>query len=236
MADIKTILWDFDGTLAYRPGLWSGTMAEVLNESCPGSGITREDIRPHMKDVYPWDTLERPHPELCAPGAWWARLEASMAKAYEAVGIEKERAMYLAHMAHLKYVDPSGFILFEDTVSTLERLTLSGWRHVILSNHVPELPDIVDALGISRYFCSCVCSAETGFEKPHPQAFKIALASCGNPQTVWMAGDSVEADIEGAQALEIPAILVHTPNPGDIKYHADTLSDLADIIENTVEP
>ncbi len=228
----KTVIWDFDGTLAVRPGYWSGTMAEVLNEQYPGSGVTREHIRPHMKNVYPWDTPQMPHPELSAAGAWWAYLESAMANAYEAVGVEKEKAINLASLAHLMYVDPSGFILYEDAVSTLERLSRSGWNHVILSNHVPELSDIVNALGIGGFFSYCISSAHTGFEKPHPEAFKIALVACGSPRTVWMAGDNIKADVEGAAAMGIPAVLVHTPNPGNVKYHADTLTGLADIIEN----
>ena len=47
-----------------------------------------------------------------------------------------------------------------------------------------------------------------GYEKPHPQVFLQALAIFDNPQTIWMIGDNIEADILGAQAVGIPAILV----------------------------
>lgn len=232
MADQKTIIWDFDGTLAHRPSLWSGTMTEVLEERFPGSGIVREHIRPYMRNVFPWDTPDIPHPELSAPGAWWAYMEPVMAEAYEAAGVDKEKAPYLAHLAHVRYVDPSGFILYEDTVSTLERLSRDGWRHIILSNHVPELEDIVSGLGIRKYFSCCISSAHTGFEKPHPEAFKSALAACSHPNTVWMVGDNIEADINGAAAFGIPAVLVHTPDPGNVRYHADTLTALIEIIKS----
>lgn len=228
----KTVIWDFDGTLAERPSLWSGTMAEVLREHFPGSGITRDDLSPYMKEGFPWHTPDIPHPELSAAGAWWALMERAMAKAYEAAGVEKEKAVYLAALAHRRYVDPSGFILFEDTVYTLERLSQSGWRHVILSNHVPELPDIVAGLGIERYFFRVISSAETGYEKPNPEAFNIALDACGHPGTVWMVGDNPVADIKGANNAGIPAILVHSPNPGNAEYHADTLKDIIPIIES----
>lgn len=48
-----------------------------------------------------------------------------------------------------------------------------------------------------------------GYEKPHPEAFKIALSTAGNPKFVWMIGDNINADIIGAQNVNIPAILVH---------------------------
>jgi putative hydrolase of the HAD superfamily len=227
----KTLIWDFDGTLAERPGLWSGTMASVLRERYPDSCITRDDIRPYMKNVFPWDTPDIPHPELSLPPAWWSRMEAEMANAYEAVGIEKEKAVYLAALAHQRYVDPSGFVLYEDTVSTLERLSLLGWKHIILSNHVPELRDIAAGLGIGGYFPSIISSANTGYEKPNPRAFKIALAACGSPDAVWMIGDSYIADVRGANNAGIPAILVHTPNQYGAEYCANTLKDVLPIIE-----
>ncbi len=226
----KTIIWDFDGTLAERPGLWSGTMAEVLCERFPGCGITREDIRPYMKGVFPWDTPDMPHPGLSAEG-WWLRMESSMADAYESAGVEKEKSVYLAALARRRYIDPCGFKLYEDTISTLERLSSLGWRHMILSNHVPELSDIVAGLGIGGFFSLVLSSANTGYEKPHPEAFRLALAACGSPGTVWMAGDSIKADIEGASALGIPAVLVHTPDPGNLKYNADTLKNVISIVE-----
>ena len=44
------------------------------------------------------------------------------------------------------------YLIWGDTVSGLKTLAAAGWRHVILSNHVPELSRIVEALGIGSYF------------------------------------------------------------------------------------
>jgi len=33
------VLFDFDGTLAYRPGMWSGCLLDVLDELAPGHGL-----------------------------------------------------------------------------------------------------------------------------------------------------------------------------------------------------
>ena len=50
--------------------------------------------------------------------------------------------------------------------------------------------------------------AETGYEKPHSEAFSLARMAAGNPATIWMVGDNPKADIAGAEAAGIPAILV----------------------------
>lgn len=55
----RAILWDFDGTLAYREGLWSGCLAEVLQEREPDAGVTRDRVRPLLRDGFPWHLPER---------------------------------------------------------------------------------------------------------------------------------------------------------------------------------
>jgi putative hydrolase of the HAD superfamily len=152
-------------------------------------------------------------------------------KTYEAAGLDGEQSARLAALAHRIYVDPRGFELFDDTVETLEHFCSAGWRNVIVSNHVPELNGIVGSLDIGRYFYACFSSANMGFEKPNPEAFKVALSFCGDPRTVWMVGDNAEADVKGANALGIPAVLVHADNKNSVKYHTETLKDVILIIE-----
>lgn len=49
-----------------------------------------------------------------------------------------------------------------------------------------------------------------GYDKPHPEAFRHALRACGEPERRWMIGDNPVADVAGAQALGIPAVLIRT--------------------------
>jgi putative hydrolase of the HAD superfamily len=115
-----------------------------------------------------------------------------------------------------------GWELFEDTLPALERLSAAGSTHAILSNHVPELRQMVAALGLDEVVAVLSCSAETGFEKPHVQAFASVLEAL-RPSEVWMVGDNIVADVLGAEALGIPAVLVRRPDPRATRY-ADTLA------------
>ena len=92
----------------------------------------------------------------------------------------------------------------------MTELLAEEWKHVILSNHVPELPSLVHGLGLSPLIHRVVNSAETGFEKPHTGAFQAALTSLDNPEEVWMIGDSMNADILGAESVGLRAILVRS--------------------------
>ncbi|MBZ4666269.1 HAD family hydrolase [Mahella sp.] len=226
-----TIIWDFEGTLAYKPGLWSGTLMQVLDEYKPNHNIDICKIKPYLKDTFPWHKPDEPHHHLSKPELWWSHIEEVIANAYQAAGITKEISIHLAQLVHQRYIEPKSFILYDDTLYTLNYLISQGWKNVILSNHVPELPKIIEQLGLGHLISCCISSATIGYEKPNPEAFKIALSMCGNPKTVWMIGDSLNADIVGAQNVNIPAILVHSKYTDNIKYYADTLKNTICIIE-----
>jgi putative hydrolase of the HAD superfamily len=75
---------------------------------------------------------------------------------------------------------------------------------------VPELPALVGALGLEDLIDGVYTSAAIGYDKPHPEAFRHALRESGDPARRWMVGDNPVADVKGAQALGIPALLIRT--------------------------
>ncbi len=226
-----TILWDFDGTLAYHPTGWSTTLMQLLDENVPGHSVRIEQIRAHMHQGFPWHSPDVPHHELSTVEAWWSFVEGLFVKALGAVGVEGERAVAIARLAHGRIVDPRSYRLFEDTVEVLQHLGDRGWGHIILSNHVPELEEIASALGLDPLVKHCISSAVVGYEKPHPEVFRMALAAAGNPARVWMVGDNPVADVGGAEAVGLPAILVRIPRRDDVRYYAADLWEAAGIIE-----
>ena len=72
-------------------------------------------------------------------------------------------------------------------------------------------------------------SAETGYEKPHPRAFEAVLEAFPSSDTFWMIGDNAHADVAGAEALGIPAILVRQPQQ-DIERYCEDLIQVAAIV------
>lgn len=222
-------MWDFDGTLAVRPGLWGACVIEVLDEAEPGHGVALQRMREELRDRFPWHRHEVAHPELTAPDAWWQHVEAVVAEAMTRAGVAAERAPALARAVHERFVDPTrGWALFDDTIDALRACSEAGWRNVVLSNHVPELELIVQSLGLGPQLERTFNSASVGYEKPNPEAFRHALGACGNPAQVWMVGDNIEADVHGAEAVGLPAILVR--RPGEARYRADGLDGAVEIL------
>jgi putative hydrolase of the HAD superfamily len=210
----RAIIWDFDETLARRSGGWRHTLVDALDLEAPGHGITPSDVEPALRHGFPWHEPQRPHPELSDPDLWWAGLQPVLREALEGAGVGKPVAERAASRARSEYVRLDRWSLFPETAAALDRLRASGWRQAILSNHCPELPDLVAGLGIGEYFEVVLTSASIGFEKPHPEAFARVLHELGGPQPVWMVGDSREVDIAGAARCGIPGVLVRRPAPG----------------------
>ena len=126
-------------------------------------------------------------------------------------------------------LDSSSYRLHPETGSVLELLGRAGWRQAILSNHVPELADIVKALGIATQFEAVLSSGNLGYEKPHPAIYRAALDRLKPLARVWMVGDNLVADALGARNAGISSILVRQPRK-DFNLKAGDLWGAARII------
>ena len=68
-------------------------------------------------------------------------------------------------------------------------------------------PDLED-YGLAPYLDAVVCSGDTGYVKPHPSTFSLALDRLTVPASeALMVGDSCPADIAGAKAVGMPTVL-----------------------------
>ena len=208
----KYLIWDFDGTLGYRTGKWSGAMVQVVRRFA-GREIDIQAVRRFMQKCFPWDNPNQPNPPMRAPDEWWNALLPAFENAFLQCGLPSEQATELAGKVRSVYTDIAGWKLFDETKEVLNDLFQDGWNHAILSNHVPELPSLIDGLGLSSLICRIVNSADTGFEKPHPGAFQAVLAMLEAPGEIWMIGDNIRADVLGAESVGLPAILVRSDDP-----------------------
>ncbi len=120
---------------------------------------------------------------------------------------------------------------YDEVRPALESLADDGWSQVIVSNHVPELEEIVRDLGLRRYFTRVLSSALVGFEKPNPEIFRRALQLTLPGRPVWMIGDSERADCLPAHDLGIQAILVRAAS-SDFTLQAGDVLEAANIVRS----
>jgi putative hydrolase of the HAD superfamily len=207
----ELIVFDFDGTLAHRPGMWTQCLLDVLNAHGYGHRVTPEDLRPHLQDGFPWHRPDVPHPELNEPERWWRSLGELIDRVYLAVGVDPGQLEGLRAAVRDHYRDASKFLLYDDTIAALEFARVANVRTVILSNHIPELDSIVDRLGLAHLVDRVLTSARIGVEKPHPDSFRHALGGT-SPRHAWMVGDNPVADVQGARTAGMQTAHVRHPS------------------------
>lgn len=103
-----------------------------------------------------------------------------------------------------------GRTIFDDTIDTLHHLQKQGFRQGILSNRPfgsPSLERDLEELGVLPYFEHVITSCDFGWMKPHRRIYEHALALFDVPPAeAVMIGDSLHADVAGAQAVGLKAI------------------------------
>lgn len=208
--------------------MWSEAGHALLSHECPHLGIQREALGARLQTGFPWHHPERDYTALVTPDAWWNAIDHRLADAFVELGWVEAHRSRPYHRVRDLILEPARYELFDDVEPVLELLCSRGWRHVIVSNHVPELPDLVEALGLSGWFDAVVTSARVGFEKPHPRLFQAARAVTSHDE-IWMIGDNPVADFDGARMAGVNAILVRTLH--DVSPRVDDLWQLAALLD-----
>lgn len=229
----KILIWDFDGTLAERPGGWTGALLSIFKQHAPapaaGYAAQAEQIRSCLQSGFPWFAPENPHPGLSA-GEWWEELQPIFFRAFRAAGASSPDAWKMAGTVRSVYLDPSSWRRFDDALPALGALTARGWTHTLLANHVPELPALLSCLGFSGRFAAVFNSGEIGYEKPNPKAFRAVIDWAGPAAEMVVIGDNYLADVTGAQEAGLKAVLVRKPHPG-AEIYSQSLRELENILE-----
>lgn len=149
-------------------------------------------------------------------------MQSALARALCQAGVAQARAPKLAATFPGHYLDPRRWVVAEGASEALAFSSRAGWRNAIISNHTPELRELVESLGLGAHLSLVSTSARHGYEKPHPRAFEIALSQLGDPANAWMVGDNPVADVAGASRVGIPCVWIQTsPLSVEASNHLD---------------
>lgn len=215
MQERGTIWWDFDGTLVRRPFMWSDAGYRCLRRISQKTPIPLEDVKQGTRSGFPWHRPEQGHPELSTADLWWKCVYRRYVEIFADLGCQVSDDDPVFSDIRRTIIDPNAYALFDDVLPALQHLRDAGWRHVMVSNHVPELPDIVHGLGIAPFFHAIITSAVVGYEKPHARIFETALTHSVPARPIWMIGDNAQADCYPVGAFGAQAILVRSTSGYD---------------------
>ena len=222
------IIWDFEGTLAVRPGRFAGALIETA-QRVAGMAVPLETIRPMLSSAFPWHSRRLSHPFAPDDDAWWRNLIDHSACSLQQLGLSKAQAREAAELSRSVYLDARHWQFIDGAVQSLETLKSRGWTNLIMSNFAPELDSVVAALGFDRLVRTAFSSGRVGYEKPHPEYFRFVLRELGPMKAIWMIGDSVHADILGGRAAGLKTILVGA-HAKEANHCVAALSEIANIV------
>ena len=217
---IRAILFDFGNTLwtTADDAIWQGyeeasdqqTVA-ILHKYVSAKDLPTDNpvklghiVRKTVHERV--DKLKHEHPWY-EPNPTHAATEA-----LQQLGIKAEPAVAAAVFEALRIRTPQSRVLFDDVLSTLSELQQRGFLLGVVTNRawggLPFLEDLQE-LGLLKYFDPrhMAISADLGIRKPNPAIFQHTLHALDVvAEEAVMVGDSLTADIAGAQAINVFAI------------------------------
>ena len=111
----------------------------------------------------------------------------------------------------------------------------SRYKVALLSNTMSDQPrELLEDNGLDGYFDLIVCSRDTGVRKPNPEIFRLVLSELGvEAGEAVHVGDSVEADMYGAQDSGLTGVWVRSPGqPPWNGYTVDSVCDLPRLLRD----
>jgi len=120
--------------------------------------------------------------------------------------------------------------LFPGSEKVLAYLQQKYELHIISNGFKESTLTKMEVSGLNPYFKNVIISEDVGINKPDKAIFEYALdkAKALKPESI-MIGDSIEADIRGAQEFGIEAIFFNPHNkeiPHDVKRQITHLEEL----------
>jgi putative hydrolase of the HAD superfamily len=114
---------------------------------------------------------------------------------------------------------------------TLAYLQQKYQLHILTNGFKKVAWQKINSSGIGQYFATVVTSECSPYRKPQKGIFDYALSQAGAlAQHSLMIGDSIEADVRGAEAAGIDAI--YYAQNADVKHeHSRTVKSLAELRE-----
>ncbi len=161
-------------------------------------------------------------------------------KAFAGIDIDKEKlaecSEEIAHMWEVTFYDRK---LREHAAEMLKGLKELGLYVAVVSNTASlfQVFDSLEEYGVRQYFDDITLSSITGYRKPHPNIFRIALAQAGlKPEECAYVGDTVSRDVVGPRKMgygrvfRINSFLTPLKDTGKYDVEPDyVVSDIYDV-------
>jgi HAD superfamily hydrolase (TIGR01549 family) len=226
-AKLEAVIFDLGGTLMFFDGDWGDVVLQGdlrLMQAVQAAGMSVDEktfpirFRTQLQDYY----VERETEFIEYTTAYILRqvlAEYGYLSVSDGVVRDVLAAMYTVTQSYWK-PDPEAH-------SALEVLKEKGYRLGLISNagDDADVQQLLDQARLRPYFEAILTSAAEGIRKPNPKIFWTALNHIEtHPSKAAMVGDTLGADILGAQNAGLFSVLVtqYADTPAN-RAHADTI-------------
>ncbi len=125
--------------------------------------------------------------------------------------------------------------LFPGAIEVLDWMRTKGYKLSIITNGFEEIQHIkIRESGMMDHFDHVITSEQVNARKPDNRIFNHALETAGvDPQDTVMIGDSLEADIRGAERAGMDQVFFNPmgkKHDGNPTYEVGTLLELKQIL------
>ncbi len=228
MNTYSAILFDLDGTLRFtRP---SGIEAYVGFLAEQGVALTPAQVRTGERWAHAyWADTARVSSDLTRydDKVFWLNYTAEQ---LEAFGLDDAQLAQEVHQAFDTRYQPKVY-LDSAAHQVLGVLRAQGYLLGLVSNRTGELSPLLAELGLEEYFAFTLASGQVNIWKPDPRIFWYAcqLGLC-NPSDSVYVGDNYYADVLGAQAAGLAAVL-YDPRNTFPEAPCARLANLAELLD-----
>ena len=236
--DIKVILFDLGKTLMFPLQPWPEVfdlayikLRKVIIEEAAGENIkfNEGEFRKYLNNYYDQRNID-----LIELGVLAVLREFIRSTGYMNISDTIIRQALDAMYA----ITQTNWYLEDDTITVLEELNNRGYHLGLISNAADDLDvqKLIDRMALRPHFDFILTSAACGFRKPHPLMFQKALNHFSyQPHQTAMVGDTLSADISGAENLGIYSIWitrrVQLPSDGELPIQPQAIiSNLTQIL------
>lgn len=211
----RALFFDVGETLVYP----HPSAAEIMAEVCAESGF---DVTPAQIEAAETAVAPAIVQRQTTAGADLYSISAENSErfwrwVYEqilgALGVPSDARLGVGQRMHRRFMTLETWRLFPDALPTLEavqrRRQADGLVVGVVSNWEDWLETLLAQLQVHTFFDFLTISAGVRSEKPDPAIFRAALERSGRPATETLhVGDSLHADVRGAQAVGITPVLL----------------------------
>lgn len=219
-APVRTVLFDFDGTLVFQePDRFDVLRAFFAEIGQPLSPEAERRGR-RAQHEYFVDPEIRDQVDSLSPEDFWRHF---IGHVVDALGVVGDRATLIPEVLARLADSEHSYTCPADGCQTLAELRERGYQLGLVTNrqHVERFHELLDEFELRPWFDLILASGEVGIRKPEPGIFGVALEQMqAQAQESLYIGDNYWADVVGARQAGLTPVLL---DPHQIFAEADCL-------------